>query len=58
MQTKKIMHGSFKQVTWMDLLIENILRQKWKRGYLKLLDLLQQKAAYNYLKKDLILLIF
>ena len=25
---------------------------------MKLLDLLQQKAAYNYLKKDLILLIF
>ena len=42
----------------MDLLIENILGQKLERGYLKLLDLLQQKAAYNYLKKDLILLIF
>ena len=39
----------------MDLLIENILGQKWERGYLKLLDPLQQKAAYNYLKKDLII---
>ena len=38
----------------MDLLIEKIIRQKWERGYLKLLDLLQQKAAYNYLKLGVI----
>ena len=38
----------------MDLLIEQILRQKGERGYLKLLDLLQQKAAYNYLKQGVI----